>query len=75
MSHDSIRNDIEFTLSELNRELLSTAPLFDLASIDQLDQIHTMACAEMHWRTILPFAIASGMAMAGNWIHIKSLLN
>ncbi len=47
MLHDSIRNDIEFTLSELDRELLSTAPLFDLATIGQLDQIHTMAGAEM----------------------------
>lgn len=47
MSRDNIRNDIEFTLSELDRELLSTAPLFDLASIGQLDQIHTMAGAAL----------------------------
>jgi uncharacterized protein YutE (UPF0331/DUF86 family) len=45
--HNSIRNDIEFTLSELNRELLSTEPLFDLASINQLDRIHTMAGAAL----------------------------
>lgn len=47
MLHDSIRNDIEFTLSELDRELLATAPLFDLASIGELDQIHTMAGAAL----------------------------
>jgi uncharacterized protein YutE (UPF0331/DUF86 family) len=45
--HDSIRSDIEFTLSELDREILSTAPLFDLASLDELDQIHTMAGAAL----------------------------
>lgn len=43
--HEPLRNDIEFTLSEIDREIDSIKPLFSLASENKLDVIYTMAAA------------------------------
>ncbi|MEI6873622.1 MAG: hypothetical protein WCL50_00670 [Spirochaetota bacterium] len=47
MSHEDLRSDIEFALSELDRELVSTGPLFALVERGELDTIHTMAAAAL----------------------------
>lgn len=45
VSHEPLRNDIEFILSEIDREIDSINPLFSLASENKLDVIYTMAAA------------------------------
>ena len=45
MLHEKIRADVEFTLSEIEREIDSTKPLFLLAAENRLDIIYTMAAA------------------------------
>ncbi len=45
MSLESLTKDVEFTLSEIDRELEAISPLMSLASTYDLDTIHTMAAA------------------------------
>jgi len=45
VSHEPFREDIEFTLGEINREIDSIQPLFSLAQENRLDVIYTMAAA------------------------------
>jgi len=45
VSHESLKKDIEFILSEIDRELEATSPLLALAEAKKLDAIHTIAAA------------------------------
>ncbi len=45
MLHEPLRNDVEFSLSEIEREIDSIKPLLTLAKESKLDVIYTMAAA------------------------------